>query len=410
MRNLWVVMLCGLMVGCGTCGENNGMSNNGTSNNQSNSQTNNQSNNQSNSQTNDGTNVATNNQTNNGTNAGTNNQTTNNGPTEIAADELAQAFHDMLCEASWECPNRSTAELSLIAYGRFESLEACKDAEPEPRIVTQMGLREIAASAEAGRLDYDATKAAECIAAIKAQVCDPNVPSPIGEALPVECIQALQGTVAEGGDCIHELDCLGGLRCETTGMNCYGTCQTPAPDCATDRCTDAEYCDSTNTCQPRKAAGEMCASDEECADGTTCNSSITDPVCVEDGSIAGGETCDNTSSCEAGFVCSSDVCQPLEFGAENDDCGPISTGGIALCEPGLVCLVSGIPMGTCLPPIELGGSCDNIQQCAAKLACVANECATPLADGLACSSDEVCASQNCNAANVCETPDACMLP
>ncbi len=407
MRNLCILVMLAFFAGCGSCDDNNG-ANNGTTNTATNGATN--------TTTNGATNVATNGSTNNATtNSGTNNTTTatNNGVTEIPADQIPRAMHDMLCEASWECPNRNTVDQILNVHGRYDSLQSCKDDAPEPRFVEGLALREIVAGIQEGRIQYDPMKMAECVGMLKAQICDPLLVNPINgdRPLPTACSEAMQGQIAETEQCVHGFDCQGGMQCEQSGSECWGTCQTPPPNCGTQTCTDDQYCDAAMTCQTRKAAGETCTDNEECEEGTTCNTSLSTPVCVENGSVAEGDGCSNTQACEAGTFCLVGACAPLRFGEEGGDCGEIPGGGFSACQPGLVCLASGISMGTCVQPIASGGSCDETYQCAGELACVANECATPLADGATCMSDQVCESTFCDPmTNECTTPEVCMLP
>ncbi len=78
-----------------------------------------------------------------------------------------------------------------------------------------------------------------------------------------------------------------------------------------ENCGDAEYCDGTNNCAPRKAVGETCRTSEQCA---SLNCDHREDVCL----VAAGEAC-TTENCER-CVRSGDTTECRQWCQTNDDC------------------------------------------------------------------------------------------
>ena len=62
--------------------------------------------------------------------------------------------------------------------------------------------------------------------------------------------------------------------------------------CAANACVDGAYCDSNNVCQPVKAAGSTCTSDNECVN--TCNLTTNTCSCYSGCAVAGPTTTQGT--------------------------------------------------------------------------------------------------------------------
>jgi len=139
------------------------------------------------------------------------------------------------------------------------------------------------------------------------------------------CRDMFEGKVAEGSPCQRGEDCAGDAYCDLTSL-CPGTCEA------------------------RKAAGDPCKSDNECTAGNGYT------FCDRDGASAG-------------------VCRTLSVGPKatlGQPCTLRPTGAetLSLCRDELWCApVAGEPanatLGTCQPPIALGGACsDEDDMCA----------------------------------------------
>jgi len=98
------------------------------------------------------------------------------------------------------------------------------------------------------------------------------------------------------------------------GTTCQsGTCAVPPAFCTLDsQCGTGAYCDTgTNTCAAQGATGFVCASNNQCQSGLTCQAGFCAPVtCMSDGDCGTGFYCDTgMGSCVsqqgAGVVCTS---------------------------------------------------------------------------------------------------------
>jgi hypothetical protein len=140
-------------------------------------------------------------------------------------------------------------------------------------------------------------------------------------------------------------------------------------------CTDSASCveglgcdDVLKTCQPRKAAGESCAT-VECQAGLYCDSSN---VCAQQAGAGG-------------------TCNPTEGHA---------------CATGLRCV--GTP-STCVAPHAVGDDCTDGAGCVSGAYC-ATTCTALKAGGAACASDGECTSDHCNlVSGACEPASFCAL-
>ena len=333
--------------------------------------------------------------------------TTDAGPDTIPADELGTVIHETMCQVAWDCPNRETLDL-LMFYSQYESLDACKTAQPIPPSMLLEGLPDIQASIDAGRIDYDAELAAECADALYEGMCDITKPM-----VPETCEENLfTGTVQDGGACVMDEECQGGLACATTS-ECNGTC-TPTMEvlCGGEECADDEYCEWA-MCQPRKAAGESCYAHDNCMEGLSCDDSSGTSICVENLSKASGEACASQDVCEAGTFCRSAVCTPFEFVDAQETCSP-NTLPLRFCKSSTSCQnVQPSGEGTCLPPGDEGDSCETTVHCKAGLYCAEpspgdpTECMPQETLGSACSRNYDCVTFYCDNSNVCAEPPSC---
>lgn len=353
----------------------------------------------SNTNTNNSTtnNSTTNNSTTN--NSKTNNSTTNNSNNNdsgVVLTELVDELHNVMCEAAWECLTGKNIEPLWTTYGRYPDVEACK-AGPKTSIAWQLGIAQIVASAQSGRIDYDPALGRACVIAFKDALCNQET---LELEPPPECLLALEGTVPLGENCVDSLECGTGNRCENMSMNgqCFGTCVQNVQVCGMSICLPTQYCDGS-MCAQRTADFGACTTSETCLLESGCMNGTCTPLA----SLSEDQACDGSEYCAGGMICANGQCKTMTFGDLNATCGD----GPNYCKAGLTCLVGGTVVGTCLPPLVEGASCNNTLQCENNLICDST-CKPPKADGTACTTHMECASLLC--IGTCLPNEICVIP
>jgi hypothetical protein len=326
----------------------------------------------------------------------------------VPIDALGVAMHELMCEIMWECSSRDTLEDRMLFYGRFESLEACREARPLIPLGYLARVPEWQAFVEDGSVGYDPRKASECLDALHRGYCNVTEPSE-----PPVCREMLTGTVAQGDPCSIDEQCMAGLRCDTTS-DCDGVCEPINPSlCGGVACADDEYCDA-DVCTAKSGDGEPCADSNECLDGYACDASEGSSVCVSHFSRDGGDPCSSTIVCAPGYLCVNDVCATLNFSAEGESCS-IMTPPPRLCQAGLTCQgIQSDGRGTCQPPLSAGSPCSVFWECDGELYCDEpspgdpKQCVGRKAEGSACIEGAECVSYYCsNATDRCAPPPYC---
>ncbi|MES1208286.1 MAG: hypothetical protein ABUS79_20310 [Pseudomonadota bacterium] len=296
------------------------------------------------------------------------------GQKTIPLTELGAAVTDVICSRYARC-------------GVFPSKASCVG-------VTTPQLEQLKVDVASGKIIYDGKAAADCLDAIGNQhglgSCS------VGEQLeaqktPPACEDAFAGTVAAGGVCLIDEECVS-LNCEKnacpigTTTCCAGTCAAPSPppvalggDCsaAGAECVDRAYCKSTGAvfvCVGKTAAGQPCTDFLECASGYICG---VDP--------AAPSTCARVP--RQGEACNLGV---VGLGCDSPDnyCDPttrkctrkVAPG--APCATGVLCVEYASCDGgaaTCVARAVAGEPCANAAACLPGLQCVAGTCApTPV--------------------------------
>jgi hypothetical protein len=129
------------------------------------------------------------------------------------------------------------------------------------------------ASIDAGKMTYDATKAADCIAGLETASCDQFAHG--REALS-SCEDFTTGHVAHDGECASDAECTSNY-CEgdTVVPVKNGVCKNipGAGEACTSQCAANLQC-QTGTCMPLKADGASCRDRDECMSGS-CNGATT---------------------------------------------------------------------------------------------------------------------------------------
>jgi hypothetical protein len=189
--------------------------------------------------------------------------------------------------------------------------------------------------ARSGCVDVDLEELLGCAAQLRAADCRLEAYFDATEA----CLAAVRGTLAPGGDCANDFECVSGA-CETTACGeacCMGTCASreipEGSSCVSDTdCVPGAYCASqTNLCTRLPPAGARCHAARECEEGIGCRSGVCQ--------LAAGEG----EPCEPGFF-ACDV-----FGERCDR-------ALARCVP------ASLLGGSCSGP-ALGGDCVGTAWC-----------------------------------------------
>jgi hypothetical protein len=205
----------------------------------------------------------------------------------------------------------------------------------------------------AGHVKYDADAAGKCLDEYAGLSCDAFLTGPLELIqLLLQCDKVFTGTVADGGACIVNEDCVS-QACNQTG-------------CATGTCG------ATTVYVPD---GGDCSAGGQCVLGDVCVTSGTSMTCQKPTIVADGQACDpRMDLCVAGEVCVG-RCEKLAGTGEDcsllpctstDYCDSTTTKCTALPGPGSPC-----ENNTCVPY----GYCDTTGTCAAR-AGVGESCAS----------------------------------
>jgi hypothetical protein len=273
------------------------------------------------------------------------------------------------------------------------------------------------ASVLAGTVVYRGDLVDACLTAIDGAGCD------ITRVTNEACTDVFEGTVAAGGDCAWDEECVEGY-CAITGA-CPGTCANrvaAGAACTSDQACPTGYSCSAGTCQERSLAGEPCggAAALQCAGiDLQCVGSMgaTPGTCrawstILDG--AAGESCNPQTFdlCDSGISC---VFESAGAGGATYVCAAGVAAGAACaigapdqCPAGQFCMMgTGTPgMGLCTALPGEGDACPD-NQCGIGLRCAdhggTDVCVTPARLGAACMVDADCVSSSCED-GVCASP------
>jgi hypothetical protein len=229
------------------------------------------------------------------------------------------------------------------------------------------------AEVTAGRIFYDASQGAACLAAYRAVTCADLPPGGViaGPAIePAACTAAFTGTVALGGTCFVADDCSNGFCSSEVSNACPGTCQpfqAEGASCITLPCGPGLQCQYENAgskflCRATGPEGAACP----CEPGLWCNNDNAGGRC-ETGIVAGGACALYSTGCPVGHQCQ---------GATNTT------------------------LGTCDPFGSPGSACEVSSQCGLGYQCVSGTCASLPTPGQDCSTTW-CAEGYCDISRVC---------
>jgi hypothetical protein len=286
----------------------------------------------------------------------------------IALSDLPAAATDILCTYAARC-------------GEMPDVDSCKAAGG-----TDMG--QLLADVKAGKTKYDGKAAAACLDAMSSMSCNYSDPVNDGEQA---CKDTFKGTVAAGGDCFINEECIS-MQCELTGTCtigvacCAGTC-TAGPvgigsGCSWGGpvCVDTAYCPSelVATCMARAAVGQSCDT------SSPEDSCVAGAYCVANGSNTGtcgklpaeGQSCYPTGA-SYWPACDSmlDYCDNVTL-----KCVPkVAVGSVCSVSVSCVDYAACDATGRCAALAGAGEVCDDLTEprCLGSLLCSSGTCALP---------------------------------
>ncbi|MGE5185109.1 MAG: hypothetical protein ACM31C_23735 [Acidobacteriota bacterium] len=257
---------------------------------------------------------------------------------------------------------------------------------------------DLVAAVQAGTVIYDAAAAETCLAAITAS-CDRSVAfTNTSRSAPAACDQMFTGTVAAGGVCAFDDECVSRYcsmaSCSTTGQplgTCVGsTAPTPRPAlgeaCTSNPSCIASYCDPTTVlCVALLPAGASCSSNDACQLGLACKNATCTPLAPTGGACVSDNDCRDVGDyCSATQTCTA-------FGVAGATCASDSDCSIYYrCDA---------TSGTCVLRPELGQPCGpQPLDCIDRSYCdgTTGTCTALEADGLMCASSTQCQSNYCD--------------
>ena len=205
-----------------------------------------------------------------------------------------------------------------------------------------------------GAVTFDATRAGQCLAAMRRIVADCTLDeSEVGLYLASHCDDFMLGARRAGEPCEDSDECVEPLSCR--GDVCV-TLPTPGQPCRERECADDAFCDADDVCRAQVGAGGSCAGEDYgCRDDLYCDS--RDDTCRP--YIAAGQPCGHDRwACDDDLRCTDDT-------------------------------------EVCAPYPGVGQPCADAS-CADDLYCAASVCRQPAAAGAPCDGDEACVSDNCD--------------
>jgi hypothetical protein len=135
------------------------------------------------------------------------------GGDKMSPADFINDFGDTYCGTAFECRESFPTNLGATHTQIFGAdVAACK-----AQLITGT---QIQASVDAGRVTFSESAASTCISKLAALDCAGFWAGLTGDTLPTECDMATDGTVANGGVCTINLDCV--------SASCNGeTCNAP---------------------------------------------------------------------------------------------------------------------------------------------------------------------------------------
>jgi hypothetical protein len=307
----------------------------------------------------------------------------------VGFDEFTDAFEDAICQWYLRC-------------GVVEDVATCDLLGIERKLDASL-----VAAVQDGSVIYQPDDAGTCLAEFAGRSCERRDLFYTFDS----CELAFEGTVAEGGACAIDEQCIS-HDCDRQLCSeacCPGTCVGNTlvlrphlgESCIERRdCIDSQ-CDDNRICAPLLALGEPCNEGFDCVSGK-CDGEPKQCVTVG----GHGEPC--VASAPTDYECSelNDYCDPtsnvcVSFGRTGDACDeqhPCST------------LYKCGSAGTCMLGNLVGDSCDGEHECVDASYCDKTgsmTCVPPQPDGASCTEQAQCENTCDEGAGRCVTPPIC---
>jgi len=342
------------------------------------------------------------------------------GPTGLPIEQLPGETARVICDAVFGC---------LGPLGEAFGTPAACNAGFEGAL-THAQLEQWRAAIERGTVTYDGTVAEDCIEQSAMVGCDILL-----APQPAVCAGMFTGTVAPGGACSIDEECMGEAYC--AGADCPGSsgvCTARSEgggDCEDNaQCQTGLACDDGTCVIPEPTAGLACAGQEDCALDEICVGAMdgASGVCEDRASLetaAIGEACnllgDDMVLCTPGGHCAvTGFMFPMDV--EQECLEEVASGAACngslpdMCPDGEYCAGTD-PMG-----LDFDGTCEALpgdsepcadtllgEACAAGVNCVMGTCRQPQANGASCEVDGQCFSGSCDG-GTCAAPVLCAAP
>lgn len=323
------------------------------------------------------------------------------GTNYVAVDDMAAAYKEAYCAYLARC-------------GMFPDQATCVGAALS--VVPTIDPNVIAA-VHAGRILYNGNNVKACFDAVANDTCDSTDEN--GRTRTPACGAYFQGTVAGGGDCVLDQECVS-QQCSggTTGTTCVrGQCIGDEPPVfepialgmacsSSSQCGDGAYCDTaTNVCTTLEANGSPCTGGPECGYGLGCAGSTGARTCQPLPTL--GQACRLDLPCrDDGQFCDTTSGTCIQIGVAGAPCTTSMQ-----CSPYYRCDNTA---GMCVKTPTRGQSCSSVGRCFdAGTYCDSSTlaCDDTKADGIPCGNDLECQSTTCDfdlAVPVCASQMLCI--
>ena len=273
----------------------------------------------------------------------------------VALPELGARLADAECAYEVRC-------------GFFPDQATCVAATPS-------NLAQVTADVRTGKTIYDGAAASDCLALIANLSCQASVTSDLESQ---RCLDAFKGTVAAGGACFSNEECVSERcslgACDVGTACCAGACAAAFPPIA------------------RGAACQIAQPGSACVKGTSCQIDAAGVSATCQPLVALGAPCSNFGDCVAGAECQQD-------GTGGGTCARFPTTGHACDLNRLPCddanEACDAATGLCAPRVSVGGACQTTDACALFAGCDAAtlKCVAKNGVGGACLTQDDCLGQ-----------------
>ena len=201
---------------------------------------------------------------------------------------------------------------------------------------------------QSGRRSYDEAAAGSCVGDLSSVLGDCSLD---GDAMPAACDSMLVGLIAAGQACASDDECQPGLECHTsvcTMMPGQGEACLDNTYCAQDL-----FCADDGTCQKPRGRGGACPEGgQACAEDLYCDSVTT--TCQPP--LGAGASCAADSwACGDGLYCAEATSTCTKNPGAGGDCAASS----GECADGYYCDASDV----CQPQKDEGAACQNGDEC-----------------------------------------------